>query len=233
MKLRTRITLLVVAAVAIAVTGVAAASFVSAERELRGEVDTFLAARATEASQDGAALGGRFENSLRLGRLSPLIAPDAILQYLTPDGHYVVAIEDVPQLPVAARDLELAASRGDALYRTETVEGESYRMLTASVPQGGAIQVGRSLAETEAVLDGLRFRLTIVGLLGVALAAAIGWIVTSGAMAPIAELTEAAEHVAETQDLQAPIAVNRQDEVGRLATSFNTMLSALRRSQEH
>ncbi len=232
MKLRTRITLLVVAAVAVAVAAAAAASFVSAERELRGEVDTFLAARATEAVQISSSLGGRFDTGVRFGRLAPLVAPDAIIQYLTPDGGYVVAIEDAPRLPVDGRDLGVAARSGEALYRTEVVGGESYRMLTAPLPDGGAIQVGRSLEETEAVLAGLRLRLTVVGLLGVALAAALGWIVTTSAMAPVAQLTEAAEHVAETQDLEAPIAVNRNDEVGRLAKSFNTMLSALRRSQE-
>ena len=44
-------------------------------------------------------------------------------------------------------------------------------------------------------------------------------------------LTEAAEHVAETQDLSASIEVHGRDEVARLATSFNEMLEALDRSR--
>ncbi len=35
------------------------------------------------------------------------------------------------------------------------------------------------------------------------------------------ELTRTVEHVAATQDLDTPIAVVRDDEVGRLAASFN------------
>ena len=53
-----------------------------------------------------------------------------------------------------------------------------------------------------------------------------------GALGPIARLTEAAEHVAETQELEARIDVDRDDEVGRLAASFNAMLAALEESRE-
>src|SRR5205823_3245067 len=48
----------------------------------------------------------------------------------------------------------------------------------------------------------------------------------------IEQLTNAAERVAATQDLETPIPVTGEDEVGRLATSFNTMLSALATSRD-
>ena len=40
-------------------------------------------------------------------------------------------------------------------------------------------------------------------------------------------LTDAAEHVAATHDLEARIDLGREDELGRLAAAFNTMLAAL------
>ena len=46
------------------------------------------------------------------------------------------------------------------------------------------------------------------------------------------QLTQTAEHIAATQDLTTPIPVQRNDEVGRLAASFNTMLVALDTSRE-
>ena len=49
---------------------------------------------------------------------------------------------------------------------------------------------------------------------------------------PIERLTETAEHIAATQDLTTPIPVRGDDEVGRLAASFNTMLIALDTSRE-
>ncbi|MGA9596573.1 MAG: HAMP domain-containing sensor histidine kinase, partial [Acidimicrobiia bacterium] len=67
---------------------------------------------------------------------------------------------------------------------------------------------------------------------GVLIAAAIGYLVARGAARPIRQLAEAAEHVAETQELAARIDVHRTDEVGRLAESFNSMLAALESSRE-
>ena len=49
---------------------------------------------------------------------------------------------------------------------------------------------------------------------------------------PIEQLTDTAERIAETQDLTTPIPVKGDDEVGRLAASFNTMLIALDTSRE-
>ena len=57
------------------------------------------------------------------------------------------------------------------------------------------------------------------------------WLATRTAVRPVAELTGAAEHVAATRDLSRRIAARGDDEVSRLARSFNTMLEALERSQ--
>jgi two-component system sensor histidine kinase MprB len=46
-------------------------------------------------------------------------------------------------------------------------------------------------------------------------------------MLPVKRLTRAAEHVTETQDLSQRIAPAGEDEIGRLAVSFNAMLDAL------
>jgi two-component system sensor histidine kinase MprB len=112
------------------------------------------------------------------------------------------------------------------------VDGEHYRMLTASEPDGGAIQLARSLTETDDVLGSLRDRLLLAALAGAAVAALVAWIVARGVVRPISQLTGAAEHVAATQDLSVPIPVRGDDEVGRLAASFNTMLVALDTSRE-
>ena len=93
------------------------------------------------------------------------------------------------------------------------------------------MQLTRSLAEVDRNLADLRLRLILAGLSGVALAAALGLLVARSALRPVRRLTEAAEHVAETQDLSASIDVHGRDEVARLATSFNEMLDALNLSR--
>ncbi|MCG5214564.1 sensor histidine kinase [Streptosporangium sp. KLBMP 9127] len=67
---------------------------------------------------------------------------------------------------------------------------------------------------------------------GLALAGLLGWLVARTALRPVADLTQAAEHVAETRDLKLRIDVDRDDELGSLARSFNTMLDALERSAD-
>ncbi len=73
--------------------------------------------------------------------------------------------------------------------------------------------------------------LAIVCLCGIALAAALGLLVSRAALVPVRRFTGAAERVARTQDLGHRIQTGEEDELGRLATSFNTMLAALERSR--
>ena len=65
---------------------------------------------------------------------------------------------------------------------------------------------------------------------GVALAVALGRLVSRNVVAPIAHVTEAARHIAATEDLGRRIEVETQDEVGELAEHFNAMLDTLERS---
>jgi two-component system sensor histidine kinase MprB len=64
---------------------------------------------------------------------------------------------------------------------------------------------------------------------GVALAALLGRLVAGNALGPVRRLTETAEHVAATRDLAHRMQTETagDDELGRLAVSFNSMLDAL------
>jgi two-component system, OmpR family, sensor histidine kinase MprB len=68
-------------------------------------------------------------------------------------------------------------------------------------------------------------------LLGIAGAIALARLATRTAVRPVAELTDAAEHVARTRDLTRRIEREGDDELSRLAGAFNTMLEALDDSQ--
>jgi two-component system sensor histidine kinase MprB len=70
----------------------------------------------------------------------------------------------------------------------------------------------------------------VVGLGGVGLAGGLGLLVTRTATRPVRELSDTAEHVARTRDLSRRIDASGDDELSRLAASFNTMLGALERS---
>jgi two-component system, OmpR family, sensor histidine kinase MprB len=134
-------------------------------------------------------------------------------------------------LPVTPAARAVAAGRRGAFFSDATVAGAQVRMLTERAPHGGVWQVALPLAEVESTLSHLKLVLAIVSLGGIALAAALGLLVSRAALVPVRRLTGAAERVAATQDLSHRIEGERDDELGRLAASFNTMLAALERSQ--
>lgn len=113
---------------------------------------------------------------------------------------------------------------------TITFEGERFRVHTVGAARGG-IQVARSLGETDRVLSDLRQRTTFLVILVSLMAAAIGWLLASTVAAPLRRLTRAAEEVEASGNLDLAVAEQRADEVGRLGVAFQSMLSALRRSQ--
>jgi len=233
-SLRTRLTVIVAAIVALAVVGGAYAAQVTAQHALRDETDKFLHDRAAgivAQPPDNGDFGGAptDEDHDNHGRLFEF---DAIQQTIDRAGTVTNSLPGQPSLPIDAEDRELARAHGASHYRDVTIDGESYRMITASLRNGGAVQIARKVSETDDVLDVLRTRLVIIALAGIALAALAAWLVMRRATRPIEKLTDTAEHIAETQDLATPIPVKGDDEVGRLANSFNTMLIALDTSRE-
>ncbi len=73
--------------------------------------------------------------------------------------------------------------------------------------------------------------LLLVFLGGIALAAALGRLAGRRVLAPLAEVAQAAEHISQTEDLTGRIRVHADDEVGALATRFNSMLDRLESSR--
>jgi signal transduction histidine kinase len=71
-----------------------------------------------------------------------------------------------------------------------------------------------------------------VVLAGAAVALGLGAAVARVTVRPVAELTGAAERVTATGELHHRIGSDGDDELARLAASFNTMLTALERSRD-
>jgi two-component system sensor histidine kinase MprB len=232
LKLRTRIVLMAAVAVAVAVILVSAAAFLLARRELRAEVDESLIERALviqSLADDPRGIVGS-DGPLRpplgiLGGRGPSF--DTVYYQVTLSIGEVLIPEGQSSLPVVDGDV----APHQALLSDEDVDGVHMRMITFVSDPLGLVQMARPLTEVDATLAGLAIALSFIGLIGVLLAAGAGVLVARSALKPIDELAEAAEHVAETQDLAARIEVGPNDEVGRLARNFNAMLSALEESR--
>jgi two-component system sensor histidine kinase MprB len=234
-SLRTRLTVIVAVIVAVAVVGGAYAAQLSAHDALQNETDKFLHERAAgivERPPGGGGFTGAPTDNDDDGDHRPNFEFDALQQIIDRSGRVTVSLPGQSALPVDAQDRAIARDGGGSRYRDVTIDGESYRMITVALRSGGAVQVARQVSETDDVLDVLRNRLVIIALACIALAALAAWLVMRRATRPIERLTETAEHIAATQDLTTPIPVKGEDEVGRLAASFNTMLIALDTSRE-
>ena len=230
MPFRQRLALAAAGAVAIAVLLASAAAYVLVRGQLRGEIDDSLRTRAEGiADMAGPVYDRGFPGP---GRIPPpkfeVGGPVPFVQLLGDSGAVLTGGPDELRLPVEARDIRRARGEEGTAVRDAQVEGEHVRMLTASLPGGGAIQLARSLDEVDQVLADLRLILGGVLLLGIGFALVLGRFVARTALAPVERLTEASEHVAATKDLSRRIdAGTGDDELGRLAGSFNTMLDAL------
>ncbi|WP_067125283.1 sensor histidine kinase [Microtetraspora malaysiensis] len=79
-------------------------------------------------------------------------------------------------------------------------------------------------------VDDLGWPFLAAALGGLVLSGGLGWIAAYTGLRPVGTLKDAAERVATTRDLTTRIKVGKDDELGSLARSFNTMLDALERS---
>ncbi|MFD7414258.1 sensor histidine kinase [Kitasatospora purpeofusca] len=89
-----------------------------------------------------------------------------------------------------------------------------------------------STKPVEESLRQLAFLLGGVALGGIVLAAVAGRLVARSALKPVDQLTDAVEHIARTEEVGTTIAVQGDDEIARLSTSFNSMSTALANSRE-
>ena len=197
-------------------------------------MDQFLDRRAQRITeileQPGALSPGDQRDVLPLLGANALAEFDAHVQILDSAGRPIVALSDLP-LPVGQAERRLAADGGAAVRRTVHVGRGRYRMLTVPLGTQGAAQVARDLGETDRVLGDLLRRTIPLGAVVAAVAGAGAWLLARQALKPVARLTGAAEHVARTQETAGAIKVSGNDEVGRLARSFNAMLVALETSR--
>jgi two-component system, OmpR family, sensor histidine kinase MprB len=154
-------------------------------------------------------------------------------QLTAPSGAVALTPGEPVQLPVSAADRALAASgtAGDVVFENADVAGTQLRVATTVLQGGQLLQVARPLDEMNAVLVRLRWTLAGLCLAVVLVAGFLGRLVARRTLQPVDRLMLAAEHVADTRDLRRRIEEPGEDELGRLAHSFNRMLEALEESQ--
>ncbi len=259
MTLRARIAAVAALAVAAAVIATAVFTYLAVRSSLRGGVDDSLTRRAVGLRDVGGPDGGdrppppparrgpppgagalpglapnrqrRLSRRLR-PRGGPFGRPDTYAQFISPGGGVLRPPGAGRGIPAGERARALARQGGESYLADADVDGGHLRVYTRALPAGGAVQVARSLEEVDSQLERILVALALVGAVGIALGAGLGAIVARAALVPIARFTGRTESLRADPDLSQRMEVVGDDELARLARSFNSTLDALEHSVE-
>lgn len=221
MSLRLRIALLLGVLAAAATVSVGVISYRTTSQRLLAAIDDSL----VEAS--AVAQARRFDDRLFESGPFSEIAVQAVLA----DGTVLQSTFPRSFDPLPA-ELALVGRRGVTTFRSVDLGRDDYRVRSIGFDDG-IVQVGRSLHETDDVLQSLRTRTLALVIAVTAAAAALGALTAGRVTRPLRRLTSTAEQVEATGrlDVEFPDAGSGRDEVGRLAEAFRRMLAALATSR--
>ncbi len=255
-KLRSRMIIAAAIAVSVGIGACVVFGYVAVRTELTANMDAQLARQADGLSamaryqstkpKPGITGKGKSGNNSPAAQRAYLIAyghrfGDAvgISQFVYSSGKTVpaqsptvLAQGNLTTIPLIPDDLKVAAGNSPDGYRTIQLNGGAARVYTMHISgTKQAVMVALPLSGIDAELKQLELKLGLGGLDGIVLAAALGWWVTRTALRPVAQLTNAAERIAkEPRELTHRIDLGKRsdkDELGRLAVSFNAMLTAV------
>ncbi len=136
------------------------------------------------------------------------------------------------RLPVDASTRAIAAKTSGSHFSDVDVAGHHLRQLVVGLPGRGALQVALPLTDVDRTLRSQIVLLAVIAAGGIALAALLGILVARTALAPIARFTRRTESIAtDSARLERErLEVHGDDELARLARTFNGTLDALERS---
>ncbi|MEV4397770.1 HAMP domain-containing sensor histidine kinase [Nonomuraea sp. NPDC049607] len=230
-SLRARLTLLITFAVALAVAISAGACFLIIRHQTYEQADRQLG---SQPDKDP-------DNDLVWIRESCRATPAPKDHYGPPHSTQLIFANGTPPcyvgpaLVVTPEDMAVAKGEWPEsrhFHNGVTADGTEMRVLTQQIAPGVAVMDAAPLRELRNTLKAVALLLGGVALFGVLLAAWVGLLIARAALRPVVRLTKAAEHIAETEDLNTRIPVQGNDEIARLSSSFNAMTAALAGSRE-
>lgn len=228
-SLASRVALLTAIAVGAALLVMIGATFLTMRHQVLSGLDDSLLLRAEKASKDSTLA------AMTSAQYPPWVlgAADVRIAYVTADGQVVTADHDDPDLVLGVGP-ELSVAQGDRRRSLRTVaaeDGTRYRVAAVRAGNDSALVLAQSLEPSERTLG--RLSLVMLIFVGVSILSAglAGWTVASNGLRPVRRLTAKTEAIAQTQDL-TPLPIEGDDEIARLAASFNKLLAAVAASRD-
>jgi len=167
------------------------------------------------------AMDGEVISASEDSDIAPPVDPPAVLA--NPAG---------PTYDWLARSLPLSfvqAKKENGEFGTiRDAAGDRWRVYVAPLGNGeGYVMTTATLARLDSAL--ILFRVMVTGMLtlGGIVTVGGGWILAGMALKPVANVTSTAEAISRERAFDRRVKVERQDEIGRLAATFNEMLDNL------
>lgn len=235
MSIRLRLTLLFSAILALTLIVSSAILYVSVSRMTFSVRQDALAEQAEVITSSS-----EFSLDRVLAPTGGITTPRTFVQTLNPSGEVIYSSENLEDYP-----LPLSREGYDAIRRnqdwTEAAQTDTGRILIYSQrvnsPQGnfiGIIQVARSIADHDSSLETLRNALIVGTTVATLIAFGIGWLMAGTALRPINRITETAQEIGDERDFSQRVDYDGPpDELGRLTTTINVMLTELQAAFSH
>ncbi|MGW3104940.1 HAMP domain-containing sensor histidine kinase [Streptomyces sp. NPDC001100] len=249
LPIRSRLAMLVAAAVAFGVAAVSVTCWFIVQGKLYEQLNADLARSAMRGpDQNRQAVQIALFNCSTTPQGGNSFVRNAYSQVVTEKGKVCVQGDSTGVVKVTQADKD-EIKKGDtdrAYFRNGTdTDGNEVRVMTrfvapttntasgAAGPNVGLL-VAVPLKSTQDTLNELALILLLVSGVGVVGAGAAGLAVARAGLRPVDKLTEAVEHVARTEDLavRIPVDEDSDDEIARLSRSFNSMTTSLANSRE-
>lgn len=245
MSLRRRIAAAAAVAVAAVAVAVAVTGYLTTRAHLIGEVKDSLQDRAEsflaphpQGGRGGPAHGrglpgqGQGPDDFTVPG-QPLGGAQGVFQVVDPSG--AVIFHSGAVLPVISAVSDIARRQsGQVFYDAHVGSARTHAEIYAAwdAPDHHVVMVALSLADEDAVLQGLLLPYVLLIAGGILLAAVLGLAISRSALRPIERFVARTERV--TQKLDRPARLEETDaiELRRLAMSFNQTIDALERSIE-
>jgi two-component system, OmpR family, sensor histidine kinase MprB len=229
--LRNRVSVAAAVGVLIVVAAVSAVLYFSYAASVHSRVDATLIDAAQQATSIARSIKQSAGDSHKVPDVSKPVTVGSVTVQMFPGS---VGVGQRTSLgPLDNRDVEVAEGARPAYFASARHGGQQFRVYTAILPgdPGGLVRTIRAANADDGVLRDAA--LLLAGLTAAAAGLTYGAArLTAGRiLRPIAELTATAEHITQTRDLTARLhSAGTSDEVGRLGSSFDTMLAALHES---
>jgi heavy metal sensor kinase len=231
--IRARLTLWYIAVLVLILIAFSGALHFTMADALYQQVDGALARNSHDLAEGLTINNGRIDypgGENNAADLDAVRAQGYLVRVFDVSGTVVNTNATYAPVPITPQSLAIAR-RGLSQYETITVGGEAYRLYTTSVQSNGqavgALQIAQVLGAVRSTLRALTLALAVIVPFTLALATIGGMWLARRALVPIDQITRAAQRISvldlsQRLNLDAP-----NDEVGRLAHTFDEMLGRL------